>query len=103
MTEEQAIETIKDELMGDQSIPVQLSLKSGIDEKAVARLEESIIFLTDIYKNRDYVPKVIAGTFVDLTPYFDRCLDLYSEKEQERIFDLKERIVSLGVTLFGVD
>jgi hypothetical protein len=49
------------------------------------------------------VPKVIAGTFVDLTPYFDRCLDLYSEKEQERIFDLKERIVSLGVTLFGVD
>ena len=103
MDEDKAIEIIKAEILGSNSVFIKLSLKSGIDEDAFKRLLDAMDFLTKLYKNRDQVPKVVAGAFVDLTPYFERCLELYSEEERNRIFDLKERIVSSALTMFGIE
>ena len=48
-------------------------------------------------------PKVVAGAFVDLTPWFERCLSFYSESERNKMFDLKERLVTMALTMFDID
>jgi hypothetical protein len=94
MTEQEAIEVVEETLLNDQSIPAKLWMKQGIDKEAVARLENAIENLITIFQSRDYVPKKIAAAFLDLTPDFERALDLYSEQEQRHIEDLKLRIIS---------
>lgn len=103
MTESEAIEIIHQELVEINSIPVQLSLKMGIDEKAVARLIEAMEYLIVRYKSRKEIHKKVAAAFVDLSPAFERCLDLYSQQEQDKIIDLKDRIVSLALDMFDAE
>lgn len=102
MTEEEALQIIYENLLSDDSLLIKLSMKEGLDEGTIARLEEAIAFLTTVYEDREMVPKTLAGAFVDLTPLFERALDLYSEEEQDRIIDAKFRIVTLALKLFGV-
>ncbi|MDG9670851.1 hypothetical protein ONV78_24140 [Hahella sp. CR1] len=55
-----------------------------------------------IYKNSRLVPKELAMEFIDISTPFERAGSLYSEKEQEEIFDIKEKIVELAEEMFSV-
>lgn len=94
MTEQEAIAIVEETLLSDQSIPAKLWMKGGVDEDAVARLENAMESLIAVFRARDQVPKKVAAAFLDLTPDFERTLDLYSEEEQRRIEDLKLHIIS---------
>lgn len=94
MTEQEAIAIVEETLLSDQSIPAKLWMKDGIDQDAVARLENAMESLITVFRARDYVPKKVAAAFLDLTPDFERAMDLYSEEEQRRIEDLKLDIIS---------
>ena len=96
MTEEDAIATITETLTGDRSIPLQLAMKQGIDEAGVRRLEEAVQFLIPLFRQRDRVPKAVAAAFLDLTPDFERAMDLYPETVQRRIEDLKLHVIDLA-------
>ncbi|WP_431688124.1 hypothetical protein [Hahella sp. NBU794] len=102
MTENEAIETIKACLYAEDSIPVKLNLREGIDRELVTKLFEAMEYLTDIYKNSRFVPKELAMVFIDISTPFERAYSLYSEKEQEEIFDIKEKIVELAEEIFSV-
>lgn len=103
MTESEAVEIIHQELVETNSIPVKLSLKKGIDERAVARLIEAMEYLRFLYKSRKEVHKKVAAAFVDLRPAFERCLGLYTQQEQDRIIDLEDRIISLALDMFEAE
>ncbi len=100
MVENDAIQIIYRELVEEEGILVQLSLKQGIDQSRVKSLKEAISYLTEFYKHKNTVPKILAGIFVDLTPCFERCLELYTENEQYEILNLRDEIVELGLKLF---
>jgi len=101
MSEEEAVSTIEELLAGDQSIPARLAMKERIDEEAIAKLEDAIKTLTFLYKARNDIPKKVAAAFLDITPDFERTMALYPSEQQDRIEDLKLRIISLAHDLFG--
>lgn len=96
MTEQEAVATIEETLLSDNSILGRLAMKKGIDEQALARLEVAVQTLAPIYQTRKEVPKTVAAAFLDLTPDFERTMALYSPEEQDRIEDLKLHVISLG-------
>jgi hypothetical protein len=57
--------------------------------------------LIQYYKDKECIPKELAFAFLDISSYFERAYNFYSESEQEKIFDLKEEIVDLGEKLFS--
>ncbi|MEK8020960.1 MAG: hypothetical protein VSS75_029165 [Candidatus Parabeggiatoa sp.] len=103
MIETQAIEIIRHELLDETGMLVQLNLKNGLDKNAVTRLEEAILFLTKLYANKNYIPKIVAGALFNISADFERCLSFYSESEQDDIFDLKEKLVDMSMDLFGIE
>ncbi len=102
MTEQEAIQVIRELISGDQSIFVQLALKRGLDPAAMARLEAAMRYLATVYRDRDHVPKTVAGAFVDISRDFERHLRLYPRAEQIKIENARDLTVSLAYDLFGV-
>ena len=101
MNIETALKNLNELLVGESSIPVDLNNRSiGIDESKVSKLMDTLDFLIEYYSDKDEIPKSLAFAFVDISKAFERCLPLYSEVEQDRIFDLKEDIVSKGYEIF---
>jgi hypothetical protein len=101
MTEDEAVEIVHQRLVEVDSIPIQLAMKRGIKADDVAELERAMQFLRDLYKDRDSVPKKLAAAFVDLSAAFENTLSLYSDSEQNRIIDLRDRIVQLALKMLG--
>lgn len=100
MTEEEAVLTIRHELLDPGGFLLRLQHKAGLDEVAVKRLEAAIDHLTLIYQEREQVPKILAAAFIDLTPWFERCLGFYSQEEQDRIMDVRDRLVEMASRMF---
>lgn len=100
MTEREALEKVIQCLSDKGSIPVKLNLKKGIDWELVSELRKALFELGEIYQDQDVVPKKLAFVFVDLSKAFERCMPLYDQDEQDKIFDLKQEIVDEGYRLF---
>jgi hypothetical protein len=98
--EQQAIETVYEELAGEQCIPIKLRRGEGLDEAALNRVRQSLILLTELWKHMPYVPKRIAAAFVDIQSSMEWGRDQYSEGEQQRIEDAAIELVSLANDLF---
>src|SRR6266481_4399084 len=99
MTEQEAIGIIRELISGPQSIFVQLATKRGLDPWAMPRLETAMRYLATVYRDRDHVPKAVAGAFVDISRDFERHIHLYPRDEQVRIEDARDLTVSLAYDL----
>ncbi|MDE1464274.1 hypothetical protein [Spartinivicinus poritis] len=96
-----AISTVRKELIEEGGMLHRIALYEGIDLKAANRLKTALKSLADYYKDKNDIPKKLAAAFIDLTPLFERSIDMYSEIEQEQIEDIRNDIVSLAVDLFS--
>jgi hypothetical protein len=103
MNEIEAINIVHRHLADINSIPVRLSLKKGIDEGQVSELIAAMQLLITQYKHKNNVPKKLAATFIDISPSFERTLDLYEQDTQDRIIDLKNMIVDLALEMMNAE
>ncbi len=101
MTTEEAIDTVTELLLGENSIPVQLRMHDGLDRARFDRLVAAIERLVETYRDQDTVPKVLAHSFVDVSNHFFYPEGTYPEAELERIEDAGIRLTSLAEELFG--
>lgn len=101
MTTEEAIDTVTELLLGENSIPVQLRVREGLDQARVDRLVAAIEHLVETYRDQDTVPKVLAHAFVDVSNHFFYPEGTYADDELARIEDAGIRLTSLAEELFG--
>lgn len=100
MNKEVAIERVEEYLLGEDSIPVQLRMRAGLDKEKFAILVEATEFLIEYYRSEDVVPKSLALAFVDISSYFFFKEGDYSEAELEEIEDAGILLTSLANQLF---
>lgn len=98
---EEAISTVTELLLGDDSIPVQLRMHEGLDQARFERLVAAIEYLIEAYRDEDGVPKVLAHAFVDISNHFFYPEGTYPEDELERIEDAGMRLTQLADRLFA--
>jgi len=101
--EQQAIETVYEELAGLNCIPIKLRRGEGLDDAAMNRVREAIHFLNERWSERPYVPKRLAAAFVDIQASMEWGRDQYSEEEQVKIEDAGIELVTLANALFDVE
>lgn len=68
----------------------------GIDDVLLSKLEQSMILLKDEYKNQDYIPKEVAGNFIDLYSAIEGMAHLYHEKDRQKILETADYLASLA-------
>lgn len=101
MTEEDAVATVYDGLLGPESIPLKLRERRGLDRTQLARVEEAIAFLTRVYAERSAVPKRLAAAFVDVQGGMEQSRSWYTEAEQDEIQDAADRLTTAAYELLG--
>lgn len=75
---------------------IQLREKKGINYKL---LEELTILSEKIrkeFENEPYIPKELAGIFIDLYSATESTSYLYSEKEQQEILGIADQLTELA-------
>lgn len=97
----EALDNIQNLLVGEYSIPVDINNKAiGLNEQKVVLLMNTLEFIATYYEQASSIPKSLAFAFVDVSSAFERAYPLYSEEEQEVLFDFKEDIVSKAYEIF---
>ncbi len=103
MSVEQDLATVHRLLVSEDSIPVQLRMREGLDESAYVELMGALERLVEYYGPRAEVPKSLALAFVDVGQHFFFEEGAYPDSELERIEDAGQELSRLGQTLFGDD
>jgi hypothetical protein len=101
--EEAAVAAVEAQILGEHGVLRRLGRKEGLREADAHALESALLDAIEVFRDRDAVPKRLAGLFVELVPAFERCMPAYPEDVQDRIFDLSARVVQLAGELFAVD
>ncbi|AJQ92283.1 hypothetical protein [Gynuella sunshinyii] len=92
----QAIDIVVHHLQEESGLLLKIGLNEGIDQKAFDELIEAMKFLADDFQNVNEIPKRLSACFIDLTPYFMRSIDWYSEADKEKIEDIRDAVVSMA-------
>jgi hypothetical protein len=103
MGRQEALDTIYQGLLGNNSIPVQLRSGKGLDKDTFLKIKIAIAFLKKEYKNKNEVPKKLALAFIDISSYFSFRDDFYSIEDQEVFEDAANELVQLANDLFEDD
>ena len=101
MNANDAVETVRAELVEKGGLLYKIALNNGIDRDAFQKLKAAMLFLADYYSGKSEIPKSLASAFIDLTPLFERSIDRYSEDQQFEIEDIRNEIVSLAEDIFS--
>ena len=101
MSVEDDLATVTRLLVSQDSIPVQLHMRQGLDEERYAELVLAIERLTERFRNSADVPKSLALAFVDVAAAFTFPEGVYPLRESERIEDAGHELSYLGQTLFS--
>jgi hypothetical protein len=100
MTEERALELVDEGLVGENSIPVKLRGGGGLDEEMLERTKAALLFLKDLYRDRDTVPKRLAFATVDLSGTLMSRSREYSDELWYRVEVAGEQLVDLAYSIF---
>jgi hypothetical protein len=103
MTTDDDIATVTRLLASDDSIPVQLRMRQGLDEEAYTELTGAIERLITHFASKPTVPKELALAFVDISNGFYYDEGAYPATELERIEDVGHELSQLAQLLFGND
>ena len=102
MTEEKALNTVYENLMGLSSITVALRNKQGLNKDKYDKTVEALNYLITLYADKKEVPKKLALCMVDIYGAFDFKEDFYSsKKEREEIEDAGIQLQELAIDLFN--
>ncbi|MEC1180010.1 hypothetical protein P9B03_16030 [Metasolibacillus meyeri] len=100
MDKHAALNLIYENILGEDSILLQLRRGGGLDENKFHELINAMQFLIVEYKNIDVVPKKLALSFVDISNYFYFNEGKYSLDQQNAIEDAVQEIAQLANELF---
>lgn len=100
MDVQSALNNIEELLLGQNSIPVQLRQRQGLNREKFKLLTSSIEFLIEEYKSKNTVPKMLALAFVDVTTFFYFNDDWYPPEVQEELEDAANELSALANQLF---
>jgi len=100
MNKNEALNFVYENILGEDSILIQLRRGEGLNEDRFNELVTAMQFLIVEYKNLDVVPKKLALSFVDISNYFYFNEDKYSLDEQDYIEDAVQKISQLANELF---
>ena len=100
MNIKEALEIVEKRLVGIESIPISIRQMKGVDENEYDELINSISFLTDYFREKENVPKILALAFVDVSNYFFVPNLGYSKQEQEKLEDYGIKLSELANQLF---
>lgn len=103
MATEQDLATVQRLLVSESSIPAQLRMGEGLDERAYVELMGALERLAEHFGSRNEVPKALAFAFVDVSSGFNVEPDAYPASERERIEDAGQELSRIGQALFGDD
>lgn len=100
MNKEIALANINKLLLGEDSIPVQLRMRAGLNREQYNTLITSTEYLVNAYKNEATIPKILALAFVDISSHFFFKEGTYPEAELEELEDAAILLTSLANQLF---
>ncbi|EON74429.1 hypothetical protein [Lysinibacillus sphaericus] len=100
MNKNEALNIVYKNILGEDSILLQLRRGEGLNEDRFNELVTAMQLLIVEYKNLDVVPKKLALSFVDISNYFYFNEDKYSLDEQNLIEDAVQKISQLANELF---
>ncbi len=100
MNKNEALNLVYENILGEDSILLQLRRGEGLNEDRFNELIIAMQFLIVEYKNLDVVPKKLALSFVDISNYFYFNEDKYSLDEQNLIEDAVQKISQLANEMF---
>jgi hypothetical protein len=83
MTEQEAIETIREQLVGEHGLIARLQRGDGIDREAVHLMYDALAQLERNWADRLMVPKYAVFPMVDIFSAIRGCTELYPGQEVE--------------------
>lgn len=94
---ESELQNLTDEFVSNFSdFQMTIYEMKGIDDELLSKLEQSMILLKDEYKNQNYIPKEVAGIFIDLYSAIEGMAHLYDEKDRQHILETADYLSSLA-------
>ncbi len=101
MQEQEALTSIYNNCLDENSIFLQLRNGDGITVVQYEELVKSVELLIKIYKDKEFVPKKLALSFLDITIHLYASEDLYSKNEFKDLEDMILHLEYLGEVLFS--
>lgn len=99
--EENALQTVYQSLLGDNSLLVKIRRGDGLNETDWEKFKQAVGILIEIYKEKEFIPKKLALAFVDVSNYFYVRQAEYSAAEEDRLEDAAQEIVQMADELFS--
>ncbi len=101
MNQETALNQVYESLLGDNSIPLQLRMRQGLDQARFQQLTEAIRFLTNYYAQEETIPKKLALALVDIYGSFSFQENFYNDSDSIIIEDAGMLLQVLATELFS--
>jgi hypothetical protein len=95
-----ALNLVYECLLGENSLPLQLRMQQGLDEKRFAELTVALRVLIAHYRSKHEVPKQLALCMVDIYGAFSFKEGFYEAEESNRIEDAGILLQELATELF---
>ncbi len=99
MNVETAINIIYEGLVGEKSIPNDLSMKKELNHDKLIKIKEALKFLIVFYRDKKDVTKKLAFCFIDIYSAFQFKKEYYSEEELIKFEDIGIEIQELAEIL----
>ncbi|WP_339262685.1 hypothetical protein [Lysinibacillus sp. FSL K6-3209] len=89
---QQAIDTVYNGLVSDNSVPVKLRLNKELDTELLNKVRVALDILIHFYKDKEIVPKKLALAMVDINGAFSFQSSYFED-------DLLEQLEDIGIEL----
>lgn len=99
MIEEEAISIVQRLLLGQDSIPVKVRAGVQYSDAEVYELKSALHVLIGLYRDKSFVPKVVALSFVNISAVLQS--RFYDAAQQQRLEDLGADLEYLAEELFS--
>ncbi|MCL2152423.1 MAG: hypothetical protein FWH57_05610 [Oscillospiraceae bacterium] len=98
---EQAIDTIYNGLVSENSVPVKLRTYKKLDIEQLDQVRKALDFALEYYKNKSSIPKKIAISMVDIYGAFSFKKGYFDDKTLMELEDIGIELQKIALRLFS--
>lgn len=95
--------TIKEFCDNLTEIMVDLRFLRGLDENKVCKLKDDLQKLIGEWKDKDHIPKILCGHFMDFSSEIDTMASMYKDSERTEILQFGDEISEMMRRCVNVD
>lgn len=84
--------TVKEFCNNLKDIELDLRFLRGLDENKVCKLKDNLQKLIEDFKDKDSIPKILCGYFIDFDSATEASASMYKDSEKNKILQFADEI-----------